>query len=552
MFHRVVGLGWPFLAACAVQTEVPFDPEVEAHRASMALRGLPATTIERHKAHETGGLDALIEEWSQSDAFVETAMDLHAEWLQLRTDTQTPLPAVGALEGFSRSAIRHSMDESVLVGIGAVVGEGRPYTDVITTDEVWTDAIGSVVWGLPHEANGSEWQRTTWPDGRSAAGVLSDSRLWNRHISSDSNHNRARANVVFDLFLCADLASRTLDLEGLDLAELDEVNDAVREQASCAGCHDTLDPVASAFFGFHRYITPSEIIDATASGCLDSDSCYPLRLYRPEDAHRWTSLGMPPPGFDGQSIETLHDLGAAVASDPRFARCVARRTAAGLGQETPEQVPEEEVTRLAGVFVDSDWDYRVLAAEVVRSPRFAAQGGDVGALFSRPEQVARTIESLTGFVWWGNPDAEGCESGCWGRTDLGRNARWGVRELAGGTDGYDSLQPVHSPQPLRALATQELAWQAADHVVRADLEQVSSERRLLSLVEGTPEDVRRLKAQVAVLNERILGEALPPGAPELVGLESLWMDSFEAQGDATRAWIVVVASLLQSPELGVY
>ena len=162
------------------------------------------------------------------------------------------------------------------------------------------------------------------------------------------------------------------------------------------------------------------------------------------------------------------------------------------------------------------------------------------------------MEHLTGFVWWGNPDADGCATGCWGPTDLARNARWGIRELAGGTDGYDSLEPVHAPQPLRALAHQELAWQAAEHVVIADLALGPEDRRLLKLATGRTDDAAVLSAQVAELHRALLGEDTSEGDSDLAATEQLWLDRVEQTGDPTRAWIVVVASLLQSPELVVY
>ena len=61
-----------------------------------------------------------------------------------------------------------------------------------------------------------------------------------------------------------------------------------------------------------------------------------------------------------------------------------------------------------------------------------------------------------------------------------------------------------------------------------------------------------LSAQVAELHRALLGEDTSEGDSDLAATEQLWLDRVEQTGDPTRAWIVVVASLLQSPELVVY
>lgn len=518
----------------------------------MALRGVPPDAAEVARVrHDPDALGALVDRWLADPRFAETVADWHAETLWLRHDTQAPLPAVGALAGEALGAIGDAVAEAPARRVAMLAAADRPYTDLFSGREVAVDRVGARIWGLPYDEAGPAWQLVSQPDDVPAAGILADPNLWMRHTSSDTNHHRGRANLVHRAWLCEDLSSRSIDLEGVDLTDPAAVGASVRDDPSCAGCHETLDPLAASFAGWRRYAFPVEVGAAHAAGCPDPDYCYPLGLWAPDAVPDASALGLPPAALDGRPVADLAGLAAAVVADPRFAPCAARRMAAYLGQEELEDVPDAEVDRLARVFVDSGYRLSALARAVVRSERFAAQGGEVGPLVARPEQVVRTVEARTGFVWRGDPDRGVCpETGCWGAVDLGTNARWGFRDVGGGQDGYDSLHPVHAPQPMRHLAVGRMAEEAAGWVVVQEAGLDRSERRLLREVAIDARDPDGLRDQLAALHERLL--AVPAERGDVDAAEALWRDALRASGEPQRAWAAVIAAMLQSPELVVY
>lgn len=525
-------------------------PTAQATRISMALRGVRPTVEELEAVQrDPGALEALVDGWIADPRFGETVRDLHAEVLWLRTDVETPLPPIGPLAGATRGDVQASVAEGPLRLVERVVTAGRPYDEILTTPETLVDRVLAELYGLPFDPDGPEWQVSTWQDGRPAAGLLSDNGVWLRHISSDTNHHRARAATVLRAFLCEDLSDRDLGVLGLDLTDGDAVADAVRTEPGCVGCHGVLDPLAATFWGYKRYILRREVAAAYAAGCPDPDFCYPFRYYDPSDEGRWGAVGQPPPGWFGERVDDLEHLGLVIAADPRFARCAARRFAAWFEQRPLEDVEEARVDALVEVFEASSRDARELARAVVTDPGFLAATSPPRRV--RPEQFARMLHDLTGFRWVVSPDAPGCEDRmptCWGPVDMLANDRYGFRVLAGGIDGYDVREPVHTFTPTSVLVYEQAAFEAAGFVVDEDLSKPRAQRRLLRQVQADTTDPAQVRAQLAGLRSRILGRLTEPDSPEIEPLASLWEGAFSRHRRTEPAWKLVIAALLVDPE----
>ncbi len=528
------------------------DPALEAVRVSMTLRGLHPSPAEMDQVRaDPGALASLAKAWVNDPAFGDTMMDLHAELLQLRVETEPILPSVGPLAGVPRGRVASSMSRAPLELVRRIAEQDRPYTDLFRTGEVMTDAVTAEIWGLPYVHGGDDWQVTTWPDDRPQAGLLVDSNLWSRHISSDTNHNRARANAVHRAWLCEDLSRRTLDVLGLDLADPHAVTDAVNTDPNCAGCHEILDPLAASFTGFRRYIVRGEVQEAYAAGCPDPDFCFPIRMYDADQRGGWEALSLPPPALNGAPIEDLSDLGQLLSEDDRLAPCVARQFAGYLGQQSAHAVPQAEVERLAAVLVDSNWNMRTLSLEIVLAPRFSALSGDVGPLTARPEQHARALETLTGFRWLAEANPSGC-SDCWGDVDLLRDALYGYRAVAGGSDGYDNLVPEHGPQPMRSLVRARYAEEAAAWRVDLDWKLPADQRHWLRRVDVSDAEKTQVRGQIELLHRTLYGRVVAPTDPDVV--DTVWLYQQLRSGGASQkqAWIGVVAAMLQAPDLVVF
>src|SRR5207237_1419429 len=73
--------------------------------------------------------------------------------------------------------------------------------------------------------------------------------LYHRWRSAGFNYNRGRANMISRAFLCHDYLTSDIVVDtSIDLSDPDVVANAVVQNKSCAGCHHTLDPLASYLF----------------------------------------------------------------------------------------------------------------------------------------------------------------------------------------------------------------------------------------------------------------------------------------------------------------
>ncbi len=526
----------------------------------MAVRGTPLSDEElaRLEADSTA-LPELLEQWLESDAFGAEMRDLHAAALWTRVDTDFEFPPLGPLADTEGQAIVHSVGEGPLAVIEEVIRSNLPYSEVLAVDWTMTDAVLAKVYGLPFDPKGPTWQRAAWPDGRPAAGLLSDNGTWLRYRSSDTNFQRERANAVSRLFLCQDFASADLPVlsDGgvFTTGGLGPLN-----EPACAGCHNQIDPLGSYFWGFRRYILPSEVRDAYERGCggRDAESCYPFVYWVPENVNQWEALGMPAPALFGVPGGDLSDLGRAIADHPAFPTCTAKHFGSWLTQTDPEDLPADRVAAWALAFEESGRSAKALVTAIVLDESFAALSPNAaewvpGLQHTRPEQWARTVEALTGFRFLADPTAAACEEGrvtCWGEVDLLTTDRYGFRMLLGGISGYEVTEPTLGPTPTRTLALERAAWEAAGTIVASDLPLPAAERRLFGAgVDAV--DEASVRAELVHLHRMILGMAAGPRDVEVDAAYDLWFHEI-LRANPEDAWAAVVAGLLLHPAMVSY
>jgi hypothetical protein len=538
------------------------SPTRQLARISIALRGVPPTA-EEFAAIESDPtrLASFVDTYLYDPAFLETIKDAYAERLLLRQDQVIPLSDDGAMRAYSESEA-FTMFESPLQLIAHVVDDDRRFTDIVTSDDLWVNEPMSEAVGGAWQSGNGEWQRADgWNDGRPEAGLLSNSILWLRHQSVGSNDHRGRANLVADAFLCEAFSDRDVDIDGtIDLGSEDAILDAMLTNENCLACHQALEPLASNFWGYQKAYSPFEISTAFAEGCAkEGDTCYPLTEYKSEDVDLWVVKDLREPGYYGAEVKGgLAELGGRIADDPRFAQCVVRTVYGYLAQIDRSAVPLEQVASYQKVFEDSDFNVRALTKAIVLSPEFLLDGngsdGTVGLLNMRPEAIARTMESLTGFVWRGGYDDAGCQGfDCYGTVDLMNNDNFGFRTMMGGVDGMYVTAPVRDTTPTRLLALDAFASEAAAWVVEKDLQESDlSHRRLLTQLADPvlPTDV---KAQLAALYFRLYGDPVDVDSAEVALLYAYLQDAYSRRGgNATEAWTLTVAAMLQDPALLFY
>lgn len=551
-------------------TEAPVElefltPTEHLVRVSMALRGVrPSQQDVAAVQADPAALGGLVDGYLDSEAFGRTVMNLHNEALLVEPDYAyypAGFPNVGALQGRDFYEINRDIMQAPLRLVEHVVMNDLPYSEVVTGDYTLANDTVATVWGIPYEGNGG-WQVTAWDDGRDNAGVLSDSWLFQRHRSTDSNANRGRANLVASAFLCADFTSTDVDVDvSVDLSDPQAVADAVLENPSCAACHVQLDPLASYFRGFFPLYVPQEQ--------ELEDPPYPMELpWYQEFFPELLDVPMLPPAYYGQEGDGLAFLGARIVEDPRFASCTVRRVWSYLHQTGVEAVPDEALDAFEPDFADG-LNTKALVKAIVLSDDFRAASvlpadadapteselevaGRVGMLKARPQALGSMLEDLTGFRWVADfstlIDDETGEPLNLGRVPLLEDSFLGYRVLGGGIDSMFVTQPAHTYNAPNLLVLTTLAREAAHYEVE---QAATGEGTLLSVSPDTTAEAD-VRAELVLLHRRLYAAELEPDAPDIDAGWALFEDAFAASTDSSRAWKTTLTALLSDLRIAFY
>ncbi|MBA2320527.1 MAG: DUF1592 domain-containing protein, partial [Deltaproteobacteria bacterium] len=388
------------------------SPTEHLVRASMAIRGLRPSIEDLARIEaDPASLEPMVDAYLASDEFLATLRDLHAELYRVRVDLEPPFPALGPLAGYTGAEIHEATSEEVLRLVAHIVTNDRPYTEIVTADYLVANAPLAAIYGLAYDPAGDEWQETHWVDGRESAGVLSSSEIFRRQPSAGNNFQRHRANFVADTFLCEDFASREVTIRGdLDLSDPETVAAALASDPSCVACHQALDPLAAAFWGFKQHLDESPVELAMELGChvppsADPDAvetpfdqrfedyCYPLRFYTPLHETMYREFSLPEPAYYGTPFTGLAELGGLIAEDPRFHQCSVRHFVGWFQQMDEDELPFDEILARTEAFEASGFDARQLVRDIVLDDAFRIAGPPAGApdteLFAAPVQVVR-------------------------------------------------------------------------------------------------------------------------------------------------------------------
>ncbi|MCB9666034.1 MAG: hypothetical protein H6732_18145 [Alphaproteobacteria bacterium] len=553
--------------ADAVDPRTYLPIEDQAVRASVLVRGVrPSVQEIRAVRADPDRLPALVDRWLQEPGFGRTVRAVHDDALHMRS-IDLVYPPAGPVAKATLQQMGAALAEEPLALIEHVVTSGQPYSAIVTSDRTVLDRRAAQIWSHhTYDPQGPDVQVVGWTDGRPAAGILSTNALWARHRSAGSNHHRGRAELVADALLCESFLGRDVPITGdVDLADEDAVAEALDHRPECVGCHQALDPLAAHLWTVHPEYTPAAVGVAYLGGCRQPflELCYPFNPVRPAYELGRKLLQLRGPGYYGQASATLGDVGAALAADPRFARCAVQRLWSYAAQVPLDEVPFEVVAPLQQDFEASGLDYRALVRAVALHPDFRALDASrpevadriPGPLVVRPWQHAATIAQLTGFAFEVDVDLFRCrlpglDLFCQGITDVATDATFGFRAITGGTDGARVLSPTHTPTPLKLLFAEALAEEAAAHVVARDLAQVDG--ALLGLVDRATEDEATVRAQLVELHAGVLAEVVPPDDEAIDATWTLWSTVRARTGDTRVAWRATLSALLQAPRLGIH
>ncbi len=582
---------------------VRLSPADRLIRASIALRGIRPSTVDLVAVHDDPSkLEGLVADYTLTPEFGLTIKDMWAEILLLRNDTFLQLPALDTpgnpletlgLAAYDLSEIYTGTTEEPLRLVEHIVTHDLPFTDLVTAQYLLADDVTANMYGVPYDFGTPEfpadtWQLTAWGDDRPKAGILSSAQVWRRWESNGSNFHRGRANLVARELLCEDFDHRDILVAGgINIADEAEVANAVKTVTACIGCHQALDPLAGYFWGYKQLIHRNFVGQSIDMDCefdwsngavpefgpsyLYEYYCYPIQQYNPADEFLWEGWGLPEPSYYGTAARDLTEVGQLIADDPRFSECQARQFYGYYGQVDPTEVDLDTALALQARFEASGFNARQLAIDSVLRDEFSIlrandpagepvpAGG--GLLTVRPEQYARIIEDLTGYRWVAVGDKPNCNdpqtnntvavygNQCWGEVDLSDSDLYGFRTMSGGVDGVTVSRATHTATPTKLLAMGALAGDAAGFAVDADFAQVATSRRLLWGVEATTFDQAAIRAQLAGLHLRILGEFVTPNAPQVDLSYDLWASAFAVHASPTEAWKVTLTGMFQDPRM---
>ncbi len=493
-----------------------------ARRMSLDLRGVLPTRAELDAVEaDPASLEGLRDAWLADPRFEARLVHLLQERWYTRVDTFDIRWYDYDLSESDEYVFERAVGEEPLRLVARVVAEDQPWSAIVTADWTMTHPILAPHWPVDYPAGESDWQPTHYTDGRPAAGVLATNGLWWRYTTNASNMNRGRAAAIGRILLCEDVLARPVSFSFTDTTIVDPAV-AAQSDPACLSCHASLDPLAASLFGFWW---------------LNMYSAVEETRYHPERERLYTELGVEPAWF-GTPIDGLSDLGWYVASDPRFYRCAVESFAASYWRRETTIADFDTIEALRRAFVAQGAHPQALIAALLETEEYrtgAVTPGSTAADRVRsarmltPDQMASSIEELTGFRW--------TEAGV-DRMDADAT---GYRLLAGGVDGESVFVPQRDPGLTWSLVVQRLA-QAAGSFAAGTLGTTGLlEGVTVTHLPGEPVFDETLEA----LHWRLYATRAEPAWVADVG--GLWTEVASVDGPEA-AWASVVAALLRDPE----
>ncbi len=149
-----------------------------------------------------------------------------------------------------RRATNNGVAREPLALINHVVRNDLPFTEILTADYFMVNPFSAQSYGVESQVAFSnpddpeEFLPARLPE-IPHAGVLTSPMFLNRYPTTETNRNRGRARVVFDLFLDTDI----LAIEGVRPGNAVDITTPIPtiNNPECSKCHSVLDPVASIF-----------------------------------------------------------------------------------------------------------------------------------------------------------------------------------------------------------------------------------------------------------------------------------------------------------------
>ena len=423
---------------------------------------------------------------------------------------------------FNRVTTNNSVASEPLQLVNYVVKNNLPMTEIITADYFMVNGYSAKSYGVDDQlAFNDEWDADEWLPAQIAgiphAGLFTSLMFLNRYPTSDTNVNRGRSRVVYDLFLDVDILA--LDGTRPDGEAVDISSPApTMENEDCVVCHALLDPVASSFQnwndrGFYRPNRPwyEDMFQAGFAG-----------VDRPEN----------------EQPTSLQWLSGEMAKDPRFNDAMVRIIYFGLTGQEPLNPPGESATdadndayaaesvhldELKAAYVADNQNLKTLIKEIILSPYWRAEGleSDAFAIIHEqtgaarlltPELLHRKIDAVLGFEWRGFLDNYAVNKDIPFAARLLDN-RFFYNQIYGGIDSFVVTSRLTEPNGLMVYVQERMANELACYAVPNDFLADADQRLLFPYVEAdnqaiSAQDRADIKTNIQHLHAHLLGETL--------------------------------------------
>jgi hypothetical protein len=520
------------LAGCAEDTAESVSPEEAVRRlarVSLDLRGVRPTEAEIAAVEaDPAALEDLTAEFVTDERFFDHLVQLYQEVYLTETEGIDLRPSNVPFE--DAKPYYWLVGQEPLQIVGQLAREDLPYTELVTGDWTMAEEYLGTTFPVEWPEGQTGWHKTRYLDGRPAVGVLAANGLWWRYTTTEANANRRRANAISSILVCHNYLDRPI-LFAADIPLTDDaaVRDAVTNDPTCVGCHSSLDPIAASLFGFYW----SNFTSATEG-----------LTYHEEKETMWGSLLGVSPGWAGESLSGLTELGPAIAADARFVPCAVDQAWSLMLRRKVSPADQPSIQTLTDDFVAGGLKLRQLYRDIALHPTFLGlDEGEKDLRLLRPDAIGASVEDLTGFDW----QVEGLPV-------LQSDVK-GLRGLAGGVEGILIKQPALRPSSSILLVSELLAAEASAYAVATEADLPAADRRLFTEIDFTEtfdDDEPLLREQAQLLYVRVLSRRVAVDGPEVDATMDLWRSLYELEESPSAAWRGVLDALLRDPTFLLY
>jgi hypothetical protein len=518
------------LAACQGQP-TPMDPARLLARASLDLRGVRPSEAELSQVEaDPQKVDELIDGYIQDPRLSQRVISLFSDIYRTRLDAFQVFAEDFGLDD-ELSFVR-SVGEEPLQMLAYLVENDLPYSEIASGDFTMSNEVLGSIWPVDYPEGASGWLPAHYTDGRPQSGIMTMNSMWWRYGSTFDNANRGRANAVSRILLCQDYLSKPIQFKrDINLSDPEATSNAIRTNEGCLGCHSTLEPMATVFWGFYQ-ARPFDPIEAS--------------FYHPEREPFYLFTNQVQPAYYGEPISNIKELGGKIAADPRLIECATQQVFEGLlaRPSTFEDTASLGLHREA--FVDNGTKLRSLFRSIVDTEEYRNDDTDDPRFTTRKmisvDLLSSQIEDLTGYRF--------TSSG----VDMLRTSSFGLRTLAGGADGLFTTRSSTEPTVTLALVLERLSEMASSFVVAQDAQNKTNARLFteIDFTETPNTNQPPMIAQLQKLRLRVLSQKVGAKSDEIKDDISLWRSLYTASGDTKVAWAGVLSALLQDPEFLFY